>query len=175
MSRVGVITQARMTSTRLPGKVLMTAGGVTMLAHHVSRLQRAGLAVYVATTTNATDDPIVSTAAELEIPVHRGSEDDVESCGSECDLPNVSGNRRDLSGGRRRDALDGPVEHRLAQVDERHVQSGQFLQQPERIITGTAAHVEQRLCDGRRFRGGLGDEIHREARIDSGRLSRFQV
>jgi spore coat polysaccharide biosynthesis protein SpsF len=77
MSRVGVITQARMTSTRLPGKVLMTAGGVTMLAHHVSRLQRAGLAVYVATTTNATDDPIVSATAELDVPVHRGSEDDV--------------------------------------------------------------------------------------------------
>lgn len=75
--KLGVITQARMTSTRLPGKVLMTAGGRTMLAHHVMRLQRAGLPVYVATTTNATDDPIVAAATELGVPVHRGSEDDV--------------------------------------------------------------------------------------------------
>ncbi|SFC42501.1 spore coat polysaccharide biosynthesis protein SpsF [Nocardioides terrae] len=74
---VGVITQARMTSTRLPGKVLMKAGGVTMLSHHVTRLQRAGLAVHVATTTNATDDPLVEAAGELGVPVHRGSEDDV--------------------------------------------------------------------------------------------------
>lgn len=74
---VGVITQARMTSTRLPGKVLMEAGGVSMLAHHVRRLQRAALPVYLATTTNATDDPIVAAAAQLGVPVHRGSEDDV--------------------------------------------------------------------------------------------------
>jgi spore coat polysaccharide biosynthesis protein SpsF len=75
--RLGVITQARMTSTRLPGKVLMSAGGQSMLAHHVLRLRRAGLPVYVATTTNATDDPIVAAAAELGVEVHRGSEDDV--------------------------------------------------------------------------------------------------
>jgi spore coat polysaccharide biosynthesis protein SpsF len=74
---LGVITQARMTSTRLPGKVLMTAGGRSMLAHQVLRLQRAGLPVYVATTTNATDDPIVAAAADLGVDVHRGSEDDV--------------------------------------------------------------------------------------------------
>ncbi|MFI2707748.1 cytidylyltransferase domain-containing protein, partial [Nocardioides sp. CER28] len=74
---VGVITQARMTSTRLPGKVLMSAGGATMLAHHVTRLQRAGLAVHVATTTNTTDDPIVEAAVALGAPVHRGSEHDV--------------------------------------------------------------------------------------------------
>jgi spore coat polysaccharide biosynthesis protein SpsF len=77
LAHVGVVTQARMTSTRLPGKVLMTAGGRTMLAHHVTRLQGAGLPVYVATTTNATDDPIVAAAADLGVPVHRGSEDDV--------------------------------------------------------------------------------------------------
>lgn len=77
LAHVGVITQARMTSTRLPGKVLMTAGGRSMLAHQVTRLQRAGLPVYVATTTNAADDPIVAAAADLGVPVHRGSEDDV--------------------------------------------------------------------------------------------------
>ncbi|MDF1604888.1 glycosyltransferase family protein [Nocardioides sp. YIM 152315] len=75
--RLGVITQARTTSTRLPGKVLLTAGGRTMLEHHITRLQAAGLPVYVATTANATDDPIVEVADALGAPVHRGSEDDV--------------------------------------------------------------------------------------------------
>lgn len=74
---LGVITQARMTSTRLPGKVLMRAGGRTMLDHHVTRLTRAGLPVYVATTTNATDDPIVAEAERLGVPTFRGSEHDV--------------------------------------------------------------------------------------------------
>ena len=75
--RIGVITQARMTSTRLPGKVLKTADGRSMLAHHLTRLQRSGLALYVATTTNSIDDAIVTVAAELGVPTHRGSEDDV--------------------------------------------------------------------------------------------------
>ena len=82
--RVGIITQARTTSTRLPRKVLMTAGGRTMLDHHLDRLTRSGLPVYVATTTNATDDDIVSLAAARGLPVHRGSEHDVLSRFSGC-------------------------------------------------------------------------------------------
>ena len=79
MTRVGVITQARMTSSRLPGKVLLEAGGKSMLAHHVRRLQAAGLDVYVATTTNEIDSPIVQAANELGCQVFRGAEDDVLS------------------------------------------------------------------------------------------------
>ncbi|MCW2754406.1 MAG: acylneuraminate cytidylyltransferase [Marmoricola sp.] len=75
--RVGVITQARTTSTRLPGKVLLTAGGRTLLDHHLDRLESAGLDVYVATTVNASDDPIVALAEARGLGVHRGSEDDV--------------------------------------------------------------------------------------------------
>jgi spore coat polysaccharide biosynthesis protein SpsF len=75
--RVGVITQARTTSTRLPGKVMLTAGGRTLLDHHLDRLEAAGLDVYVATTLNATDDPIVALAQARGLGVHRGSEDDV--------------------------------------------------------------------------------------------------
>jgi spore coat polysaccharide biosynthesis protein SpsF len=75
--RVGVITQARMTSTRLPGKVLLEAGGRTLLDHHLDRLEAAGLEVYVATTVNASDDPIVELATRRGLSVHRGSEDDV--------------------------------------------------------------------------------------------------
>jgi spore coat polysaccharide biosynthesis protein SpsF len=79
MTRVGIITQARMTSTRLPGKVLLPAGGQTMLGHHVRRLGASGHPVYVATTTNATDDVIAQAAPALGAEVHRGSEDDVLS------------------------------------------------------------------------------------------------
>lgn len=79
MTRVGVITQARMTSTRLPGKVLLRAGGSSMLEHHLRRLGRAGLDVIVATTTNDIDDPIVVAAEELGTQVYRGSEADVLS------------------------------------------------------------------------------------------------
>lgn len=75
--KVGVITQARTTSTRLPGKVLLEAAGRTLLDHHLDRLQAAGLTVYVATTVNATDDPIVALAEGRDVAVHRGSEEDV--------------------------------------------------------------------------------------------------
>ena len=77
--RIGVITQARTTSTRLPGKILLEAAGRTLLDHHLDRLAAAGLDVYVATTVNATDDPIVELARGRGLPVHRGSEDDVLS------------------------------------------------------------------------------------------------
>lgn len=77
MTRIGIITQARMTSTRLPGKVLLTAGAATMLDHHLTRLSGAGFPVLVATTTNAADDPIVDAATEHGALIYRGDELDV--------------------------------------------------------------------------------------------------
>lgn len=77
--KVGVITQARMTSSRLPGKVLLEAGGRTMLEHHLARLGPAGAQVIVATTVNGSDDPVAELAARLGFPVFRGSEADVLS------------------------------------------------------------------------------------------------
>lgn len=79
MTRVGIITQARMTSTRLPGKVLLPAGGRSLLDHHIDRLQRLGLPLIVATTTNAADDPIAALALSRGTGVFRGSESDVLS------------------------------------------------------------------------------------------------
>lgn len=77
--RVGIITQARMTSTRLPGKVLIEVGGKTLLDHHLDRLAASGLPVLVATTTNDTDDPIVEIARSRGLAAFRGSEEDVLS------------------------------------------------------------------------------------------------
>ncbi|HZU92002.1 MAG TPA: glycosyltransferase family protein [Microbacterium sp.] len=77
MTRIGIITQARMTSSRLPGKVLMRAGGRSMLDHHIDRLLPAGLPIILATTTNAADDPLAALGRARGFDVFRGSEDDV--------------------------------------------------------------------------------------------------
>ncbi|HET6297122.1 MAG TPA: acylneuraminate cytidylyltransferase, partial [Kribbella sp.] len=77
--KIGIITQARATSTRLPAKILLTAGGHTFLQHHLDRLAATGLPVIVATTTNPDDEPIVDLAGQYGFPVFRGSELDVLS------------------------------------------------------------------------------------------------
>lgn len=79
--RVVAVTQARMTSTRLPGKVLMTVQGKPLLEHHLDRVRRMRLVdeTVVATTTNAADDPIVALCDRLGVPYVRGSEADVLS------------------------------------------------------------------------------------------------
>lgn len=75
------IIQARMTSTRLPGKVLMEVMGRPLLAYQVERLRRVSSIdeLVVATTINAQDDPIVSLCDKLRISTYRGSEHDVLS------------------------------------------------------------------------------------------------
>lgn len=74
-----IIVQARMTSTRLPGKVLKEVQGMPLLAYQIERLRRAKLAtgIVVATTVNDTDLPIVDLCRRLDIPVSRGSEHNV--------------------------------------------------------------------------------------------------
>lgn len=79
MGRVAATIEARMTSTRLPGKVLMTAHGRPMLELMVERVRRAPSieTVLVCTTVNATDDPVEEVCARLNIGCWRGSEEDV--------------------------------------------------------------------------------------------------
>ena len=78
MRRVAIV-QARMTSTRLPGKVLMDVAGRPMLARQLARVKRCRLVdeIVVATTTNAADDPVVATARDEGVRWFRGSEADV--------------------------------------------------------------------------------------------------
>ena len=71
--------EARMTSSRLPGKVLLPAAGVPMLKHLVTRLRAVPSikAIVLATTENETDDPLADFALQEGIECYRGSEDDV--------------------------------------------------------------------------------------------------
>ena len=68
-----------MSSTRLPGKVLLSIGPKTMLEWVVTRVRRSTSIdqVIVATTTESGDDAIVTECKRLGIACHRGSELDV--------------------------------------------------------------------------------------------------
>jgi spore coat polysaccharide biosynthesis protein SpsF len=76
---LAIIVQARMGSTRLPGKVLMTVNGRPLLSYLLDRLERveAPHRTIVATTTGDEDDAIVEVCAARGTAVHRGSADDV--------------------------------------------------------------------------------------------------
>ena len=78
MKTVAII-QARMGSTRLPGKVMKQLCGRTVLAHVISRVQACPLVheVIVATTTLPADDVIVAESKKCEAKWFRGSEEDV--------------------------------------------------------------------------------------------------
>lgn len=78
MSTAAIVLQARMGSSRLPGKSLARIEGSTVLAHCVDRLRaESGLPVIVATTTSPLDDAIEDEAGALGALVVRGSVDDV--------------------------------------------------------------------------------------------------
>ena len=78
MSTVAII-QARISSTRLPGKVLKKIEGKTVLEHVINRVKAAKSIddVVVATTVEKEDLEIVKLCANLGISVFCGSEDDV--------------------------------------------------------------------------------------------------
>jgi len=78
---IGAIIQARMTSTRLPGKVLKHVSGRPLLEYMLERLRCVNHleTIIIATTQNASDEPIVSFAQKHGVPFFRGSENDVLS------------------------------------------------------------------------------------------------
>lgn len=78
---IGIIIQARLGSTRLPGKILKQFyGDKTLLETVISNLQKAGDAkIIVATSVNPNNDKLESFLKDRDITVFRGSEDDVLS------------------------------------------------------------------------------------------------
>jgi spore coat polysaccharide biosynthesis protein SpsF len=77
--RTVAIIQARMSSSRLPGKVLLDIGGEPMLVRVVERVRRARTvqAVGVATTSDPSDDPVAELCQQRGYPLWRGSQFDV--------------------------------------------------------------------------------------------------
>jgi spore coat polysaccharide biosynthesis protein SpsF len=62
--KIAAIVEARMSSTRLPGKVLLKANNRPMLEHLIDRLKSVKLidSIIIATTTNKSDDVICDLA-----------------------------------------------------------------------------------------------------------------
>ena len=76
---IGIIIQARMGSTRLPGKILKPFyGGKTLLETLLDDLHKVeGAKVIVATSVNENNDKLVTFLKEKGELVFRGSENDV--------------------------------------------------------------------------------------------------
>lgn len=79
MAKTVAIIQARMTSSRLPGKVLADLGGKPLIERMIARVRRARAldALWIATTTRDTDDPLAALCERLGVSVYRGDEHDV--------------------------------------------------------------------------------------------------
>ncbi len=73
------IIQARMGSTRLPGKVLLSLGGKTVIEQVVSRVRRSINIdeIIVATSIEKNNLPLIKKCSELGVRVFVGSENDV--------------------------------------------------------------------------------------------------
>ncbi len=77
--KTAAIIEARMASSRLPGKVLLPVLSLPMLGRLILRLKSIEFLdqIIVATTNNLDDDLIVATAAKYGADIYRGSESDV--------------------------------------------------------------------------------------------------
>jgi len=78
-NKVVATIEARMTSTRLPGKVLLEIGGKPALAYMINRIKQSRLVedIVVATTVNDSDEPIINLCNKIGCKYFRGSEEDV--------------------------------------------------------------------------------------------------
>jgi spore coat polysaccharide biosynthesis protein SpsF len=79
IQKIFATIEARMTSSRLPGKVLLQAAGKPMLEHLVNRLRAVPSlnGIVLATTINKTDDELEEFSKKIGISCYRGSENDV--------------------------------------------------------------------------------------------------
>ena len=74
---IHIILQARVNSTRLPGKALLPVAGIPSAVLAALRAARGSDAVILATSDGPSDDPLAAAAKAAGIPVFRGSERDV--------------------------------------------------------------------------------------------------
>lgn len=74
---IGIITQARLGSTRLPKKIFKEVKGLSLLQHQVNRVSKLNIPLFVATTTEPADELVEKYCKEKGIKVFRGSEQNV--------------------------------------------------------------------------------------------------
>ena len=79
MVSVTAIIQARMGSTRFPGKSLRPIAGISLLEHIIIRLQQVSEIdhILLAIPDKESESPLIEFAHRLQIPVFQGSEEDV--------------------------------------------------------------------------------------------------
>jgi spore coat polysaccharide biosynthesis protein SpsF len=79
LNKVIAIIQARMGSTRLPGKILKEVLGKPLLKYQIERIKKVKSIdqIVVATTNKEEDNQIVEFCIEQSLPYYRGSEEDV--------------------------------------------------------------------------------------------------
>lgn len=84
--RAGIVVFSRMSSSRLPGKALRDFGGMPLLAWVIRRARTLPYPVFLATSTDPSDDPLEALAVSEGIAVHRGPLDDVlgRAAGAAC-------------------------------------------------------------------------------------------
>ena len=77
--KVLAVLQARTTSTRLPGKVLLPLVGAPMILRQIERIKRAKLIdkIVVATSDERSDDELATVCQNSDVEVYRGNLDDV--------------------------------------------------------------------------------------------------
>ena len=77
--RIVAVIQARMNSSRLPGKILMSFAGAPMLQRLVERVSGAKTldGLVIATSDTQADDPVEALCNQIGVSCHRGSEIDV--------------------------------------------------------------------------------------------------
>lgn len=77
--KIGAIVQARLSSKRLPGKVLKPVAGKTLLLYIIERLEHCkGIeSIVVATSSEKSDNPVNLFCQDYNIPCVRGSLEDV--------------------------------------------------------------------------------------------------
>jgi spore coat polysaccharide biosynthesis protein SpsF len=77
--KITAIVQARMASTRLPGKIMKEVLGRPLLSYLIERLRCCRYIdhIILATTTSTSDDPVVIWAENSQLSIFRGSEHNV--------------------------------------------------------------------------------------------------
>lgn len=77
--KIAIVIQSRTGSSRLPGKILMPLAGAPLLARMVERVRAAAVPaeIIVATTTDASDDPVAALCAGIDTQCFRGHPTDL--------------------------------------------------------------------------------------------------